>query len=252
MLARSGPQENNSRATATWSVALDRVSGLWMLCAISGLGAAACAPVLMPAFMHAWAHVTTATPGALAHLAGSVARGPWEPLAARVFAGLCVAAVIIWLLLPWGLLALLRRNHPPGLPRWLAPLAQAARRPDFGAQLAVQMAASTLVQALSALALACGALALGVQLPLAAWAFAIAPIFLMATLPVSIGGWGTREAAAAVALAPFGIPAAAAVGAGLLYGVFMLAQGALGALAFGLPKRGDKVAPNKPGADIAL
>jgi uncharacterized membrane protein YbhN (UPF0104 family) len=209
MLGRSG----GTPLAASWSVALDRVSGLWLLCAISGLGAAACAPVLTPLLGRVW------------------------PLSPGVFAGLCVAATAIWLLLPWALLALLRRAAGPGLPRWLEPLAQAARRPDGSAQLAVQMLASTLVQALSALALAAGARALGVHLPVAAWAFAATPVFLMATLPVSIGGWGTREAAAAAALAPFGVPVATAVGAGLLYGIFTLAQGALGALAFGLPKR---------------
>jgi len=210
MLARA----DNDRAAASWSVALDRVSGLWMLCAISGLGAAVCAPALTPF---------------IARVMPLLSNG--------VFALLCVAVTVIWLLLPWGLLALLRRGGWRDLPRWLAPLAQAARRPDFGVQLALQMLASTLVQVLSALALACGGLALGVHLAAAAWAFVIAPIFLMATLPVSVGGWGTREAAAAAALAPFGIPAAAAVGTGLLYGVLMLAQGALGALAFGLPRR---------------
>jgi uncharacterized membrane protein YbhN (UPF0104 family) len=178
------------------------------------LGAAACAPILAPPL-----------------------QGRVLPLSSGAFAGLCVAVTAIWLLLPWGLLALLRRWNASGLPRWLGPLAQAARQPDFGRQLALQMLASTLVQALAGLALAAGGLALDVQLPVAAWAFAITPIFLMATLPVSVGGWGTREAAAAAALAPFGIPAAAAVGTGLLYGVFALAQGALGALAFGLPKR---------------
>ena len=39
------------------------------------------------------------------------------------------------------------------------------------------------------------------------------------------------------ALAPFGVAAPAAVGVGLIYGVYALAQGALGALAFGLPRR---------------
>jgi uncharacterized membrane protein YbhN (UPF0104 family) len=209
MLGRAG----GNALAASWSVALDRVSGLWMLCAISGLGAAACAPILAPVL------------------------GRVLPLSPGAYAGLCVAATAIWLLLPWGLLALLRRWNASGLPRWLGPLAQAARQPDCGRQLAVQMLASTLVQALAGLALASGGLALDVHLPVAAWAFAVTPVFLMTTLPVSVGGWGTREAAAAAALAPFGIPVAAAVGTGLLYGVCALAQGALGALAFGLPKR---------------
>lgn len=188
---------------SSWSVVLDRVSGLWMLCAIGGLGAAACADVL----------------------------APWLRLPAGVFIALMLAGTALWLLLPWALPALLRR----WCPGWLAPLRTAALRPDFGAQLGWQVLASVAVQILSAAALAGGGLALGVQLSPAAWAFAIAPVFLMAALPVSVGGWGTREAAAVAALAPFGVAAPAAVGVGVIYGVYGLAQGALGALAFGLP-----------------
>ena len=81
------------------------------------------------------------------------------------------------------------------------------------------------MQLLSAAALAGGGLALGVALPASVWAWAIAPVFLMAALPVSVGGWGTREAAAVLALAPFGVEAASAVGAALVYGLYGLAQG---------------------------
>lgn len=137
-------------------------------------------------------------------------------------------------MLPWALPALLRRW---GL-RWLAPLRAAAERPDFNQQMGWQALSSAAVQVLSAAALAGGGLALGVQLPLSAWAFAIAPVFLMAALPVSVGGWGTREAAAVAALAPFGVAAPqAAVGVGVIYGLYALVQGAMGALAFGLPAR---------------
>ncbi|MFT4194910.1 lysylphosphatidylglycerol synthase domain-containing protein, partial [Ottowia sp.] len=118
-----------------------------------------------------------------------------------------------------------------------APLRAVAGRPDFGAQLRWQVLASAAVQVLSAAALAAGALALGVRQPPAVWAFAIAPVFLMAALPVSVGGWGTREAAAVAALAPFGVAAPAAVGVGMIYGLYGIAQGAMGALAFGLPGR---------------
>lgn len=187
---------------SSWSVVLDRVSGLWMLCAIGGLGAAACADVL----------------------------APWLRLPAGVFIALMLAGTALWLLLPWALPALLRR----WCPGWLAPLRTAALRPDFGAQLGWQVLASVAVQILSAAALAGGGLALGVQLSPAAWAFAIAPVFLMAALPVSVGGWGTREAAAVLALAPFGVDAAGAVGAALVYGLYGLVQGGAGALAFGL------------------
>ena len=188
---------------SSWSVVLDRVSGLWMLCAIGGIGAALYADVL----------------------------APWLRLPAGVFTLLMLAGTALWLMLPWVLPALLRY----GGVRWLAPLRAAAERPDFNRQMGWQALASAAVQVLSAAALAGGGLALGVQLPLAAWAFAIAPVFLMAALPVSVGGWGTREAAAVASLAPFGVAAPAAVGVGVIYGLYQLAQGAMGALAFGLP-----------------
>ena len=192
-------------AAASWSVVLDRVSGLWMLCAIGGLGAAACAAQLAP--------ILRMSNGA--------------------FALWMLVGTALWLLLPLALPTLIRR----GRIAWLAPLRSAIDRPDFIAQLLRQAIASAAVQVLSAAALAAGGLALGVHISPAAWAFAIAPVFLMAALPASVGGWGTREAAAVAALAPFGVPAAAAVGTGVIYGLYQLVQGGLGALAFGLPSR---------------
>ncbi|RDI11504.1 lysylphosphatidylglycerol synthase transmembrane domain-containing protein [Comamonas sp. AG1104] len=198
-----------AKAASNLSVILDRVSGLWMLCAIGGLGAVACASTLAP-----WVHMNTA-----------------------VFIALLLAVIVLWLLLPWVALQGLRSNwfKLPGA--WLEPVRMAASSPNFLLQLGMQAASSALVQLLSAAALACGAIALGLHLPLVVWAFVIAPVFLMAALPVSVGGWGTREAAAVAALAPFGVPAALAVGIGLLYGVFALGQGALGALIIGFPSR---------------
>ena len=190
---------------SSWSVVLDRVSGLWMLCAIGGLGAAACAPQLAPVLR----------------------------LPQGAFVALMLGGTALWLLLPLALPWLLRR----GRVAWLAPLRSAIARPDFLKQLLWQAIASAAVQVLSAAALAAGGLALSVHIGWAAWAFAIAPVFLMAALPASVGGWGTREAAAVAALAPFGVPAAAAVGVGVIYGLYQLVQGAMGALAFGLPGR---------------
>ena len=206
MLRRAG----QDTLAAGWSVLLDRVSGLWMLCAIGALGAAACAPAL----------------GAALH-----APAAW-------LAVLALAGAALWLALPWCLPALLRRWSGG----WLAPLRAAAARPGFAAQIGWQALASAAVQVLSAAALAAGALALGIRQPPQVWAFAIAPIFLMAALPVSVGGWGTREAAAVAALAPFGVAAPGAVGAAMIYGLYGIAQGALGALAFGWPARA--VAPS--------
>ena len=210
VLQRTG----QGKAASSLSVLLDRLSGLWMLCALGAIGAAVSAPVLAP-----------------------VVRMPVQALVALMLLG-----TALWLAVPWALLWWLGGRDAATLPAWLAPLLQAAKRPDFNQQMLVQAASSALVQVLSAGALALGGLALGIALPVAAWAFAIAPIFLMAALPVSVGGWGTREAAAAAALAPFGVPAAVAVGAGLIYGVYALVQGALGALAFGLPSQQERQA----------
>lgn len=195
-------------AAAGWSVVLDRVSGLWMLCALGGLGAAACADVL----------------------------APWLRLPPGVFAGLILAGTLLWLALPWALPVLLRISPARLQGGWLVPLRLAAGRPDFRRQWVGQALASAAVQVLSAAALAAGGMALGVALPAPVWAWAMAPVFLMAALPLSVGGWGTREAAAVAALAPFGVAASAAVGVGMVYGLYGLAQGALGALALGLPR----------------
>ena len=210
VLQRSG----QGKAAASLSVLLDRFSGLWMLCAIGAIGAALSANALAP--------VLRISPAALQVL--------------------MLLGTALWIALPWLLLWWLGQRQAASLPGWLQPLLQAAARPDFNRQMLVQAGSSALVQLLSAAALALGGLALGIHLGLAAWAFAMAPIFLMAALPVSVGGWGTREAASAAALAPFGVPAALAVGVGLIYGVYALVQGALGAIAFGLPSRREREA----------
>ena len=198
-----------STDTATLSVLFDRISGLWMLCGLSALGLAWCAAALHNPF--------------------------FLPPAAYAALGLA------WLALPFGASWLLRRlPQGPSLQagraaQWIGTLRQLAARPDFTGQLWAQVAASAGVQLLSAAALACAAVSFGVWLPWFVWAYAMAPIFLMAAMPVSVGGWGTREAACVATLVPFGVAAPAAIGVGLVYGLYGLAQGALGALAFGLP-----------------
>ena len=208
MLRRSG----QPAAAGAVSVVLDRVSGLWMLCGLGALGAAACAPQL--------AQAMSAVLGL--------------PLTSGALAALAIVVAVLWLALPWCLPWLAGR-----LPARLG-LAAITARPDYARQLGWQVLASALVQVLSAGALACAGVALGVTLAWPVWAFAMAPIFLMAALPMSVGGWGTREAACVATLAPFGVAAPLAIGIGLIYGVYGLAQGALGALAFGLPGAKDR------------
>lgn len=184
------------------SVLLDRVSGLWVLLAL-GVGA---------------------LPFAASSMALALPLSPdWIDLS-------CAAATVLLLTAP--LLLIARPINDGRALAALARLQSRLRRPRVLHQYALQMGASFVVQALSIAALACGGRALGLDLSPAVWATAAAPIFLMAALPVSVGGWGTREAAAAAVLAAFGVPAAQAVAVALIYGVFGLLQAALGGALF--------------------
>jgi uncharacterized protein (TIRG00374 family) len=74
------------------------------------------------------------------------------------------------------------------------------------------------------------AAAAGVEAPLAAWFFAWPLSKLIATLPISVGGIGVREASLAGFLAPFGASPAAVVATGLLWQSILLAGGLIGGL----------------------
>ena len=194
------------------SVLLDRLSGLWMLLVLGTLAAAWGASDsrlsgLMPNALQA--------PGAIA----------WAGLAACMLVAPVLAMLALRRLLARGM-----SGFAPIGPAWRERLAAIARQPAAARQYRLQIVASLAVQSLSIGAFALAGRALGVDLPAWAWAAAAVPVFLMATLPVSFGGWGTREAAAVVALAAFGVPAAPALGASVLYGLFALAQALAGGL----------------------
>ncbi|GAA4401434.1 lysylphosphatidylglycerol synthase transmembrane domain-containing protein [Quisquiliibacterium transsilvanicum] len=187
------------------SVLLDRISGLWMLIV---LGALALAQGLREAGTPAAAAIAGAWPAAM----------PIGPAPAALL------AAISMLVLPWLALSLaLRAPVRDGAGR-LGRLRAALARRGLSGPYALQALLSAAVQLLSAGALLCALRALGADLP--AWAVAVAavPIFLMATLPVSFGGWGTREAAAAITLGALGTPAAVAVTGSVVYGAYALVQ----------------------------
>jgi uncharacterized membrane protein YbhN (UPF0104 family) len=60
----------------------------------------------------------------------------------------------------------------------------------------------------------------------------VAPIFIMAALPMGFAGFGTRELGAVVVLGFLGVPADQATAASLLYGLTAVMQGVLGAPLF--------------------
>ena len=76
---------------------------------------------------------------------------------------------------------------------------------------------------------------LGVDASLLAWFFAWPLAKLSATLPVSLGGLGVREAALGIFLQQFGVPLAHAVAVGILWQSVLMAGSALGGLVQVLP-----------------
>jgi uncharacterized membrane protein YbhN (UPF0104 family) len=190
-------QAGNSLIPAAASVALDRFSGLWMLTVLS-LAASTAALGLLPA--------------------GYLPRS-------EILTLLTLAALIApWLL--WQFSAVLQR----WLPKKIANLLDILHGRPHGARLYwQQMFWSAGVQVFSVLAYALGGKAVGLDLPFDLFLVAAGPVFILAAVPLSVGGWGTREAASALVLGALGAPKEQAVAAAVLYGLFAALQGLLGA-----------------------
>jgi uncharacterized membrane protein YbhN (UPF0104 family) len=202
---------------ASVSVVLDRLSGLW------GLGLLGCLALVIGSVSGQGGPLTRAL-----HALG-------QPGLLPVVGAAAAALAAGMALLPYGVLristsagarwALLQR---PAW-RWWRQLAMHAPGRHWGQQLVGSLA----VQAASVTTLAAGLHALGAPLPWTSVAVAAVPIFVLATLPVSFGGWGTREAAALAVLVPMGIDAPTAVAASVLYGLAPVTQAPLALLPSG-------------------
>lgn len=187
-------------APAVSSVFLDRLSGLWVLVVLS---------LAMTA---------------LALDIGMLDSARW-PLSSTLTAGIAVVALAAPII-TWQVSATV-----PWLPRKVRDMLNAMHARQHPLRLyAVQMLWSAGVQMLSIAAFTFAGHAIGLDLPW--WQFVIAagPIFILAAMPLSIGGWGTREAAAAIVLGGFGAPHEGAVACAILYGLFATLQALLGAL----------------------
>lgn len=152
----------------------------------------------------------------------------WTDLAAG-------AAAVLVLLLFWQVrrLSLLARLHPflariSGLYATLRAALFAGRRLVPILLLGV---ASHLLTALFGL---CGALALGIPLNLPAALLLIPPVLLVAQIPISVAGWGVREAAMVTALGFVALPAADALLVSVGIGLAVLVQGLAAGLAWSL------------------
>lgn len=188
-------------AAAGMSVVLDRLSGLWMLWALAaaGLAAGATAPELQP-FLRAL---------------GLPDGAPRAPLG--------LGALLLVLALPLAVLAAWRATG-----RSRQGLAGLLQRPGPLGAYAWQATASLAAQAFSVASFACAARAFGIDLSMELIAITAAPIFLMAALPISFGGWGTRELATVAAWSALGVAAPQATSASMAFGGYALVQAALG------------------------
>lgn len=197
-LQRSG----NGLAVSAASVALDRFSGLWMLVVISlAASAVALNRGLLPGLFAGAGHV------------------------AELSALLAVLALVSPLVL-WRLSNAITAKLPKKVRGLLLALHM---RPHAASLYWQQMGWSAGVQVFSVLAYALGGRAVGLDLPFDLFLVAAGPVFILAALPVSVGGWGTREAASALVLGAMGAPKELAVAAAVLYGLFAALQGFLGA-----------------------
>lgn len=86
---------------------------------------------------------------------------------------------------------------------------------------------SFLVQLFAAAVLWVCGLAVGAGVSYAVMLAAAAPIFVMASLPIGVGGFGAREAASVAVLGMAGVPPEQALAIGLLYGLASVVLGIL-------------------------
>jgi uncharacterized protein (TIRG00374 family) len=86
----------------------------------------------------------------------------------------------------------------------------------------------------------------GVAVPVAAWFFAWPLSKIIASLPISLGGLGVREASLAGFLAPLGASPVTVIATGLLWQTILLATGLIGGAFLVLSKGGRARAPQLP------
>ena len=85
------------------------------------------------------------------------------------------------------------------------------------------------------------AMASGAELDLLVCLTLVPPVLLLATLPISFGGWGVREAALIGLLGPFGIDAGQALGISITLGLLVMAVGLPGGVLWLMPERGVRI-----------
>lgn len=150
---------------------------------------------------------------------------------------ICAAALSIVFMRP--IASLMRKAAPEGkIGRIVGDVADAAEemsgRPGG---LFACLALSLLIQGSFALMNGVIAQNIGAGTSLAAWMFAWPLAKIIATLPISFGGLGVREASLAGLMTPMGYGAAGVIAASLVWESILFAAGAVGAMAQSIGRR---------------
>ena len=115
------------------------------------------------------------------------------------------------------------------LTRRLAEMAALARQTLFSRRIGPQIAIlSLLIQVITALIARCLARAVAAQFELVQAVLLVLPVMLIATVPVSIAGWGVRESALVLAFSYAGLAEIAGLIVSALLGGVMRAVGDVG------------------------
>lgn len=155
----------------------------------------------------------------------------WTDLAGAAFA--IAVLLFLWLVRHLGALG---RLHP--LLGRIAGIYGNVRAGLFGAgRLPAILLAGIAGHLLTALFGVCVAAGLGIPLAPAAALLLIPPVLLVAQIPISVAGWGVREAAMVTALGFAGLPAADALLVSVGIGLATLAQGLLAGLVWSVSGR---------------
>jgi uncharacterized membrane protein YbhN (UPF0104 family) len=210
-------------------VLLDRLSGLWILCALS---LATALPLMLATRADGDAGVAAGWPAlvpAVGSAGGQAAGSVLGPVLGLYFAGLALAVVLPFL--PWPVRSAAPPGAAPDLPhtafrRVLARLAELhaltlqRRRP-----LARSLWTSVIVQLLCSLTLWLCLLAAGGHAEYWRVQAVAAPVFIAGVMPLSYGGFGARELVALAVFPLVGIEPQLGVAASALYGVCAVCLG---------------------------
>jgi len=190
----------NPLGQSTLSVVLDRFSGLWVLCLVSAIAAAL------------WSGTNSLT--------HDPALAQQLTLYAALLGGLIV---LPFLPLP---------HFEPKEPGRLAKLIRSWNNLTqqltlFRTNLPKTALQSVVVQFFSTLAFWLGGISVGLDISYWLVLALCAPVFIIAALPVGIGGWGTREFAAVLVFGFAGVSGETAAATAILYGMCAVIQGIL-------------------------